>query len=959
MTPKTPSPLPARLGAHAHERYQQCLAAARDSGLELPALADLPGDAERVWACSEFVSQSCIADPAMLDDLLASGDLANRYENVAEQLDGIAAEAPDEQTLALALRRLRRREMLRVAWRDIGGLADFEETLRDTSDLADAIIDASLARLHAWQCETHGEPTSPGGEPQRLVVLALGKLGASELNFSSDIDLLFAFPEPGETLGGKRSISNEEFFTRLGRRLIHVLDHPGEGGIVYRVDMRLRPFGTSGPLVVSFDGLEHYYQTHGRDWERYAMIRARPVAGDLAQGEVLMERLRPFVYRRYLDFSALESLRDMKRMISEEIERKGLHQNIKLGPGGIREIEFTGQAFQMVRGGRQPELRDRRIENVLRMLGERHLLAAHAVEDLCTAYRFLRTVENRLQQWQDQQTHSLPCDAQARERLAAGMGMPDWPALARELSRQRGRVTAQFDQVFGAVESGDTEEGSALDTLWDIVDDDPAAIEVLEQAGIVDAPGVWLEVQKLRADARVLDKRSRQRVKRLLPALLAMLGSRREPLVTTQRVFRVLEAVARRSIYLALLIERPLALGQLIKLCAASPLIARDVGLHPLLLDELLDPRTLYQPLSRAGLEADLDTQMASVTAGDTEQEMETLRQFQHANLLRVAAADVSSAMPLMVVSDHLTWLAEVLVERVFEICWRDLVARYGEPRHTTAEGVREVAPFAVIAYGKLGGIELGYGSDLDLVFVHDSDGEAQHTEGEKQVDNAVFFGRLAQRMIHFLTTRTAGGLLYEVDSRLRPSGSSGLLVTSIRGLERYLLEDAWTWEHQALVRARWVAGDERLREPFAAIRRAVLLRPRDPATLRTEVREMRERMRREVAASGAHEFDIKQDPGGIADIEFMVQYGALRYAPKLGSHLDFTDNIRLLEGFAANGLMSERDAETLADAYRAYRARVHALALQETRPVVAAEEFAEQREAVGRIWRALMEDDT
>ena len=955
-----PPPLPAGLATSAASRYEQCLEAAERDAVELPPLAELPGDAERVWACSEFVARSCIADPAMLADLLSSTDLANRYEVVGSTAATIAEACSDEAALALALRRLRRREMLRVAWRDIGALAGLEEILRDTSDLADAIVDAALGRLHGWQREKLGEPTSLADVPQRLVVLALGKLGAHELNFSSDIDLLFAFPEPGETVGGKREVSNEEFFTRLGQRLIHVLDHAGPGGIVYRVDMRLRPFGNSGPLVVSFDGLEHYYQTHGRDWERYAMIRARAVAGDIAEGEALLERLRPFVYRRYMDFSALESLREMKVLITTEIERKGLQDNVKLGPGGIREIEFTGQAFQMVRGGRQPELRDRRIENVLRILGKLDLMPGYAVAGLRDAYRFLRTVEHRLQQWQDQQTHMLPDDDEARERLAAGMRESNWPALARVVGRHRARVTAQFDQVFGAVDSGDSEEGSALNTLWNMGDEDqPRALAVLEEAGVQEPAGVWSEVQKLRNDARLLDKRSRERVKRLLPALVSLLGTRHEPLCTTQRVFAVLQSVARRSIYLALLTERPLALGQLVTLCSASPMIARDVGGHPLLLDELLDPRTLYHPLSRTELEADLDMRLASIAAGDTEQEMEALRQFQHANLLRVAAADVSHAMPLMVVSDHLTWLAEVVVERSFALARRDLVARHGEPRHTTPEGVREVAPFAVIAYGKMGGLELGYGSDLDLVFVHGSEGEEQHCDGEKQVDNAVFFGRLAQRMIHFLTTRTAGGRLYEVDSRLRPSGSAGLLVTSMRGLELYLRDEAWTWEHQALVRARIVAGSKSLGARFSALRRELLLQARDAEKLRAEVREMRERMRQELGSRDDAVFDIKQDPGGIADIEFMVQYGALRYAPELGSHLDFTDNIRLLEGFAANGLMSQADAQTLADAYRAYRARVHELALQENRPVVAAGEFAEQRETVGRIWHALMDDNT
>jgi len=954
------APLPAALEASGRERYQALREAYGD---DLPALDALPGDAARVLACSEYAAQSCIRHPQMLRTLLESGDLENAYTNAgggfypgatARSIEG----CDDESALMQALRTLRRREMVRIAWRDIARLAAFEETLAETSAFADAVLRASLDRLHAWQARALGEPTGDDGTPQELYVLALGKLGAGELNFSSDIDLIYCFPQAGATIGGRRELSNDEYFRRLGQRLIKVLSERTDAGFVFRVDMRLRPFGTSGPMALNFDSLEDYYQSHGRDWERYALIRARAVTGDAHEGEALLDRLRPFVYRRYFDFGALESIRDMKAMIADEIARKGLHDNIKLGPGGIREIEFTGQAFQMVRGGRQPELRDRRILNVIRILGERGYLPDYAVEALAGAYRFLRTTEHRLQQVADRQEHTLPDDAPGRALLAAGLGFTDWPAFARVLDQHRQRVNAQFSQVFGG-EVDTNVKDDALASLWSGNLEAGEAVAALASEGYCDddAERAWKHIVRLKESytLRVMDAEGSKRLARVIPDLLRAIASQTQPAVTLQRVFDIVEAIARRSAYLALLAERPLALSQLVRLCAASPWITSALARHPVLLDELLDPRSLYAPLDQAALEADLARRLAMVGESDLEQEMEVLRQFKHANVLHVAAADVSKVMPLMVVSDHLTAIAEASLRKVLALSWRDTTARFGEPR-MGEEGARAPAPFAIAAYGKLGGIELGYASDLDIVFLHGSEGARQETDGPRSVDNAVFFGRLAQRIIHYLTTATAEGTLYELDFRLRPAGAKGLLVNGIEPLRDYLFNEAWTWEHQALVRARVVAGSDVLARRFAEIRREVLLSERDAETLRREVREMRERMRRELGSGTSGNFDLKQDAGGIADIEFMVQYAALRWASRLGHYLDYTDNIRLLEGIAHNRLMEAGDVELLTDAYRAYRTRVHALALQQQTAVKGDGEFEQLREGVLRVWRALME---
>ena len=954
------APLPSPLATTGRERI-----AALASSAETPDPDALPGDAVRVLACSDFVFSGCERYPSMLSDLVSSGDLEAPYPasvagargrpSMRERSERVAAAAGSIDGLMADLRRLRRREMVRIAWRDIGGLADFEETVRDTSDLADAIIAASVDRLHEWQCADLGTPIGHGGEPQQLVVLALGKLGANELNFSSDIDLIFTFPENGQTEGGRRSVDNDRFFLQLGRKLVKVLGEPTADGFVYRVDMRLRPFGTQGPLVLSFDAFEEYYQTHGRDWERYALIRARAVSGDMVLAAELLERLRPFIYRRYIDFGTLQSLRSLKVVMEQEVARKGMEHSVKHGPGGIREIEFTAQAFQMVRGGRTPALRYRRLLTVLARLGELDLLPAHAVESLGAAYRFLRTAEHRLQQADDRQEHMLPLDEAARTRIAAGMGHASWEAFSERLDHHRRNVDEQFAQVFG--EERETDAGAGgdpLDVLLVASTDEATGVATLEDAGFAAAREAWSIVARYRDTIalKTPDALGHERLARLMPDLLRAVAVQGNATQTLERVMAVVETVAKRSAYLALLAERPVALSQFVQLCAASPWIARLLGRHPVLFDELLDPRTLYEPLGPDELDRDVAERLTAIDDPDREFEMDCLRQSKQANVLRVAAADVSRRIPLMVVSDHLTEIAEAVLRAALAIAWRDITTRHGRP----ASMPRDAAfpPYAIIAYGKLGGIELGYGSDLDLVFVHDDDTSAA-TTGPKPIDLATFYARLTQRLIHVLTAMTPQGALYEVDPRLRPDGSKGVLVNTLDGLGGYLRDKAWTWEQQALVRARAVAGDPALGQRFARLRRDVLLRERDGDALRDDVRTMRERMRTELGSRHSDRFDLKQDPGGVADIEFMVQYGTLRWASRLGADLDFTDNIRLLDGFGRAGLMPEEDVTLLADAYRACRGRIHELALQESGAVVDAGEFAEYREAVIAIWNRLM----
>ncbi|MCP4041372.1 MAG: bifunctional [glutamate--ammonia ligase]-adenylyl-L-tyrosine phosphorylase/[glutamate--ammonia-ligase] adenylyltransferase, partial [Gammaproteobacteria bacterium] len=846
-------------------------------------------------------------------------------------------------------------EMVRIAWRDIAGLAELEETTRDLSRFADVILDEALLLIHAWQAQNLGVPTNSAGQEQSLIVVAMGKLGAFELNFSSDIDLIFTIPESGKTVGGRRERTSEEFFIRLGQRLIHVLNTPTADGFVFRVDMRLRPFGSSGPLVVTFDAMESYYQNHGRDWERYAWVKARISAGNRKAGNLLLETMRPFVYRRYLDYGAFESLREMKTLVAREVAKKGMEGDVKLGPGGIREVEFITQTFQLIRGGREPKLRERQLLAVLGSLAEDGYLEESTVKELSLAYRFLRDVEHRIQESADQQSQSLPDTPEQRARVAYGMGHSDWDSFKGVLDRHRLNVQGHFNQVFSV--SRKEQQEHILASIWAVSSDSNHAATVLADIGFAHPTEVLTKLDKLRNsyNIRRMHQQGRRRLDRLMPLLMEAVAKTKHREQTLERLVNLIEAVAHRSVYLALLAEHPGVLSQLVKLCTASPWIAKHITRYPLLLDELLDAHSLYAPPTRLDLEMELDQELEKLEKGDEEEELDALRLFKQTNILRVAAADVFGTLPLMQVSDHLTDIAEVLLCRTLEIAWQDITSRYGEPRYTL-NGREQIAGFAIVAYGKLGGIELGYGSDLDIVFLHGSSGAGQMSNGKKSIDNQIFFSRLSRRLVHLLTTPTSAGTLYEVDFRLRPSGNSGMLVSSMDAFTEYQLHQAWTWEHQALVRARVVAGDPQLAGRFRKIRQDVLTQQCDQAELRKQVRKMRYRMREELRKSGPDQFDLKQDPGGIADIEFLVQYGVLSWTHQTPRISEYTDNIRILESFSTNNILSEGETSLLTDAYRAFRARTHVLALQEQPAVVDDREFRELRKGVTDIWDRLLE---
>jgi [glutamine synthetase] adenylyltransferase / [glutamine synthetase]-adenylyl-L-tyrosine phosphorylase len=907
-----------------------------------------------VLACSDFVGQACVRDPSVLQQLLQDERLlrpapAQDYSAAVTAACQAGGGSADE--IMAALRRMRRLELVRIAWRDLAGWAPLEETLADLTHFADAAIAAACELAARPLQQRYGTPRSATGEVQPLLIVGMGKLGGGELNFSSDVDLLLLFPEHGET-DGARPVSNEEYFTRLGQSLIRLLEAPTHDGFVLRVDMRLRPFGDSGPLLASFASFEDYLPRHGRDWERYAYVKARAITAPARFAELYANAIRPFVYRRYLDFGVFESLRGMKALIAREVQRRELADDIKLGPGGIREIEFIVQCFQLIRGGRDRRLQTPSLLQALQVLGEARLLPAEVVSDLQTAYVFLRRLENRLQMLADAQTHELPQDPQSRERIALAMGAADWKALLDDLNGHRQQVSAHFRAVISGGEAERNGVTVDLGRFWDSAAETAFLTESLARAGFTEAPEATRLLLELRASAlvRKLDEPGRRRLQALLPLLLTDIAASAQQLTVLRRILQIIESIGQRSTYFALLHESAVARRRLVDLCARGDFLAQQIAAYPLLLDELLDERLSAEVPARAALARELDLQLAQVTDDDPERQVEALRHVQRTAIFRVAVADLTGRLPLMRVSDHLTDIAELILERAMQLGWQQMVSQFGEPCCEQSGGLRTVR-IAVAGYGKLGGMELGYASDLDIVFLHDSRGERQETRGQRPIDNQVFFVRFAQRVVHLLTMHSAAGRLYEVDMRLRPSGKGGLLVTSIDAFAEYQRREAWTWEHQALLHARAVAGSPELRAEFERVRLEILAHAVRRETLRDEVRRMRERMRRELSQAARGEFDIKQDEGGTADIEFLAQYWALHWAHEHPPVVLFADTIRQLESLASGALIPQETADTLIRAYCEYRARTHHLSLMGQPPRVAQAEFAESRAAVTRIW--------
>ncbi|MDC9595719.1 bifunctional [glutamate--ammonia ligase]-adenylyl-L-tyrosine phosphorylase/[glutamate--ammonia-ligase] adenylyltransferase [Xenorhabdus anantnagensis] len=914
---------------------------------------------QAVLSLSDFVAENVLSHPVWLEDIRQNPPQPEEWQYYAHWLEQTLLVANDENGLMRGLRLFRHRMLVRIAWSQALQSSTTEQTLQQLSMLAETLIIAARDWLYLRCCQDWGTPTNSDGVAQPLLILGMGKLGGGELNFSSDIDLIFAYPENGVTQGGRRDMDNSQFFTRLGQKLIKALDQQTVDGFVYRVDMRLRPFGDSGPLVFSFPALEDYYQEQGRDWERYALVKARILGhGDQDYSQELRQMLRPFIFRRYIDFSAIQSLRNMKGMIEREVRRRGLKDNIKLGAGGIREIEFITQVFQLIRGGREPSLQSRSLLSALKAIDDLALLPAEQLKQLEESYLFLRRLENLLQSIRDQQTQTLPDNELDRARLSWGMNFADWNELMAETEHKMNAVRAIFRQLIGDEIEENSEEASHVPfkSLWQESLNPDELIALIPHLDDAKARKMLDVMALFRKDVskRTIGPRGRDVLDQLMPRLLEKIGAREDADIVLERIISLLLSIVSRTTYLELMLESEQVMIHVIRLCAASPMIASQLAHHPLLLDELLDPKSLYQPLPMEDYRDELYQYLLRIPEDDEEQLLEALRQFKQAQLLRIAAEDIAGVLPVMKVSDHLTYLAEAIIEAVVKLAWNQMIKRYGVPAHLSQ---RQGLGFAILGYGKLGGWELGYGSDLDLVFLLDCPMDVM-TDGARSIDARQFYLRLAQRIMHLFSTRTASGILYDVDARLRPSGESGMLVSTLEAFDDYQKNEAWTWEHQALIRARMVFGDEKMRDHFERIRRETLCLPRDPDLLRQQVREMREKMYRHLGSHQQDQFDIKADPGGITDIEFIAQYQVLRYAPENAKLTRWSDNVRIFELMANYNIMDEQEAMALTQAYITMRDELHHLALQALSSRVSAGHFSQQQALVRDSWQKWLEND-
>ena len=852
-----------------------------------------------------------------------------------------------------AMRRLRARLMFRWIWQDANQLTDVVQLTRELSDFADIAIQAAVDFARPALVEKNGEPMGENGQIQDLIVIGMGKLGAQELNLSSDIDLIFAFDESGETTG-KRPISVQQFCVQWGQAIIRLLDTVTADGFVFRVDMRLRPWGDGSARACNYNSLERYLEQHGREWERYAWIKARVITGGTV-GDHLLKMTRPFVYRRYVDYSAFAALREMKVMIEREQLRRNIQGDIKLGAGGIREIEFIVQAFQLIYGGTWRELRVSNCLIALATLGQLNLIALDDVAALRESYLFLRRLEHGIQAQKDQQTQQLPIDTPMQNRLAEALNFADWQTLLDRLEQARDVVRIQFAQVVA--------DRHVVDVTLDVEQLKQKLLTHLDDAAQKQLQSFW-ESRLIKSLPTLANERLQAFWPQLLNALLTLPDSS-----TIQnallRWLPLIEAVVRRSVYLVLLLENPNVLLRLVQMVSASPWISEELTHYPVLLDEFLSASLDVLP-NREELFDSLRQELLRIERDDIEAQMRVLRLFKKSHVLQVAASDILAERPLMKVSDALTDIAEVVLESVLQLALAPLVARHGWPlrasngQEATIERTSAEYPqFAIVGYGKLGGLEMGYGSDLDVVFLHNVNEHAD-TDGEKPLSGFQFCARLAQKIMTLLSTQTLDGRVYEVDTRLRPSGASGLLVSSLQAFELYQQKSAWLWEHQALARARSVAGDSDVRAAFEKIRMNILTQPRDPEIVRTEVSNMRKKMRDHLGSSKTLQesgfFHLKQDAGGIVDIEFMAQYGVLAWSNAEPALARYSDNVRILDALATTGRLSRADANALTDAYLRERFESHRLALAHQSLQVLAADWLDIRTTVRALWQQLID---
>ncbi|KHT54122.1 glutamate-ammonia-ligase adenylyltransferase [Alteromonas marina] len=918
------------------------------------------------FARSAFLAETLVQKPAFIsrvvEPLFNLTDSDSAVTHFSTALKAKLESLKSEDELLKELREYRNQEMARITFLDVLNKRNIETSLAQVSALADALITSAYHWIYQHLAHRYGTPKS-NSQDMHMYILGMGKLGGRELNFSSDIDLIFAYPEKGETSGGKKALEHQQFFTKLAQKLIQALNKVTNDGQVYRVDMRLRPFGDSGPLVMHFAALEDYYQDQGRHWERFAMIKARVINDDQSDDvKWLNSILQPFTFRRYLDFTTLDALRNMKKLIATEIRRRRLSNNIKLGAGGIREVEFFAQSFQLIHGGREPALQSKSLLRTLDALSELDIVESDVTKQLKQDYLFLRKVEHTLQQSQDRQTQTLPDEPWQQNALIDVMGFASYSDFLTHLDGIMARIHSHFNELVEESHDTHSEEDQlfiACQDAWRLSLQEDEFTETfsayLSSKDINDIFSILVAFKEKQRNYRIGQK-GEDTLNKLLPEILYVLINQ-NPNHTAQvlsRLLGVIEAITGRTTYLDLLLENPDVLKQLVRLCERSDWIAQEIRRFPLLLDELLTPLYLGQQntdiqTSKQEYQLELRETMLRIEQDDVEMLMDGLRQFKLCQQLRIAASDISESLPINNVSDKLTVLAEVILEHVLHAAWMQMRQRFGVPSHLEGND----KGFAVIGYGKLGGYELGYGSDLDLVFIHNAP-RSSSTDGKKSIEAQQFYIKLAQRIMHLLNTKTLFGQLYETDLRLRPSGNAGLLCCHINGFEKYQVEEAWTWEHQALVRARAICGDASLLEDFTQVRHSILSQSRDPQTLSQDVCKMRIKMREHLLAKDNEKVDLKQCEGGITDIEFMAQYLVLAYAWKVKGMTEYPDNLRIFDVAANANIIDTPTAQKLQKAYLRLREQYHHLTLADTKYADQSEELDVIREQVTQHWNAL-----
>ena len=855
------------------------------------------------YACSPFIKRLFEADKNLEQKSIEHISHPFSRQEMESWLD--SKKTLNEIDLNKSLRKLRQHVIANIILRDLNQLAHLDEVLKSVTALAEVVLN----HAHQFHFEAlksmHGSPIGFNGEEQHLSIVGMGKLGGEELNVSSDIDLIFAYPEEGDT-NGKESISNQSFFIKLGKKIISSINDITEDGFVFRVDMQLRPFGSEGQLACSYQMLEDYYQKYGREWERYAWVKGRVIVGP---HEELHKIIDPFIYRKYLDYGALNSMRDLKAQIQNDVNKRGIQENIKLGRGGIRKVEFIAQVYQLIRGGQDKTLRIKSLLPTLALLEAKQLLSKEGVKALSEAYEFLRNLEHRLQYMEDMQTQELPKSDESKLRIAQSMNYQDWHVFYQDLEIHRANVEFYFDEVFKeSIQEENSEELNIAKTLWNSTLKLEDAHFALKKFGFKSSNEAYQVLDGLKRSSRYLHlpEASRQRFDLLMPLIIHQMSLISNPDSTLIRIISILESICKRASYLAMLTENPSALKILIKLSEAGSWLTQYLIQHPILIDELLDINHFYRKPDFAAIKEKLSKDLLEAK-DDIEQQMNIMRNIKHATIFKLAALEVIGDVSVENLSDYLTELADLLIDETLKLVWGHMYPEQNDP-----------PKFAVIAYGKFGGKEMSYTSDLDIVFLYDDDREGVIEK----------YGRFAQRINSWLSTYTSSGVLYEIDLALRPDGASGLLVSSLEVFKDYQLKRAWTWEHQAITRARFCAGDKDIGDQFEKIRFDIVTSQRDTNKLKRDIVEMRERMF-EKHKTAKDYFNLKQDRGGIIDIEFIVQYFVLAFSTVHKELTDNIGNIGLLNLFSEKGLIEASIAKHLIDAYRTYRSLQHQLGLE------------------------------